>query len=83
MLGRSRAIRALEYASAFSRTIETMLFRRIRPMSFEVHSTTRPEPTIYDRIGLRADWDEQIVTIVAVSMGVLIVALVAVLMGMA
>ena len=52
-------------------------------MSLEVHSTTRPEPTIYDRIGLRADWGEQIVTIVAISMGVLIVVLIAVLMGMA
>ena len=52
-------------------------------MSLEVHSTTRPEPTIYDRIGLRADWGEQAVTIIAVSMGVLVVALIAVLMGMA
>ena len=83
MVGQPRAIRAPEYVSAFSRTIEVMLFRRIRPMPLEIHSTTRPEPTIYDRIGLRADWGEQVVTIIAVSMGVLVVALIAVLMGMA
>jgi hypothetical protein len=52
-------------------------------MSLEVDSTTPPEPAAYDYIGLRAGWGERAVTAVAVSMAVLIVAVIAVLMGMA
>jgi hypothetical protein len=87
ILGCTWAIRAPEYASAFSRTIEAMLFRRIRPMSKpmspEVRSATPAEPTGYESLRLRTNWSERIVTVVATSLGVLIVAMIAVLMGMA
>jgi hypothetical protein len=82
ILGRSRAIRAPEFASAFSRTFETMLLRRIRPMSPDIYSAPPAESTDYERVGLRAGWDERTVTVVAVSLAVLIVAVIAVLMGM-
>jgi hypothetical protein len=52
-------------------------------MSNDIHSATPPETAGYGHIGLRAEWSEQIVTIVAVSTAVLIVAIVAVCMGMA
>jgi hypothetical protein len=52
-------------------------------MSLEVQSANPPEPAAYDHIGLRANWGERAVTVVAVSMAVLIVAVIAVLMGMA
>lgn len=51
-------------------------------MSLDSHSATPDEPVAYESIGLRADWSERIVTVVATSIGVLIVALIAVLMGM-
>jgi len=51
-------------------------------MSLDSHSATPDEPAGYRVIGLPANWSERIVTGVAVSMAVLIVALVAVLMGM-
>lgn len=40
------------------------------------------EPGAYQNIGLRADWSERTVAAVATGLGVLIVALIAVLMGM-
>jgi hypothetical protein len=52
-------------------------------MSLDVHSTTPDEPATYNYIGLRAGWGERTITIAAVSIGVLIVAVIAVLMGMA
>jgi hypothetical protein len=52
------------------------------PLSSDAHSEAPPEPSAYDHIGLRADWGEQTVTVVAVSLAVLIVAVIAVLMGM-
>ena len=51
-------------------------------MSLDAHSATPDEPSGYRIVGLPADLSERIVTSVAVSMAVLIVALVAVLMGM-
>jgi hypothetical protein len=46
-------------------------------------AASAPEPGAYGHIGLRAaEWGEQTVTVVAVSMAVLIVAVIAVLMGM-
>ena len=50
-------------------------------MSLDHNSASSAEPAGYDH--LRARWGEHIVTVVAASLGVLIVALIAVLMGMA
>jgi uncharacterized membrane protein len=52
-------------------------------MSLESRSDATSEPAGYRHIGLRAEWSERTITVVAVSMAVLIVALIAVLMGMA
>lgn len=52
-------------------------------MSLEVDSTTPAEPTGYESLRLRINWSERIVTVIATSLGVLIVAMIAVLMGMA
>lgn len=55
-------------------------------MSLDIHSAHSADPTeppASDVIGLHPDWGERIVTIVAASIAVLIVALIAVLMGMA
>jgi hypothetical protein len=52
-------------------------------MSIDLHSASPAEPAGYKVIGLRANWSERIVTVVAVSIAVLIVAVIAVLMGMA
>lgn len=51
--------------------------------SVESHSDAAPESAGYQHIGLRAEWGERTVTVVAVSLAVLVVALIAVLMGMA
>jgi hypothetical protein len=52
-------------------------------MSLDVQSTTPSEPKAYGGLGFRADWGENVVTALAVGTGVLVVALVAVLMGLA
>ena len=52
-------------------------------MSFETHSETQPESAGYRHIGLRTQWSDGVVNLVAVCTGVLVVALIAVLMGMA
>ncbi|MBI4367263.1 MAG: hypothetical protein HY543_10630 [Deltaproteobacteria bacterium] len=52
-------------------------------MSLNFRSAKPAEPVGYDDIGLRANWDERIVVVSATCMAVLIVALIAVLMGMA
>ena len=51
-------------------------------MSLDFDFSTLVEPAGYRIAGMPANWSERIVTGVAVSMAVLIVALVAVLMGM-
>ena len=51
-------------------------------MSLDTHPTTPPDPSPYARLGFRADWSEQVVTVLAVGIGVLVVALIAVLMGL-
>jgi len=51
-------------------------------MLLDFESATPPKPASYRIIGMPVRWSEQIVTSVAISMAVLIVALVAVLMGM-
>ena len=50
-------------------------------MSLDIQSTGPSEPKAYG--GFRADWGENVVTALAVGTGVLVVALVAVLMGLA
>jgi hypothetical protein len=52
-------------------------------MSLDSHTALPAEPVAYDDIGLHPNWGERVVTVVATSIAVLIVALVAVLMGMA
>jgi hypothetical protein len=51
-------------------------------MSFDSHSTPA-ERSAYQDLGVRANLSEQVVTAIAVSLGVLVVALIAVLMGLA
>jgi hypothetical protein len=52
-------------------------------MSLDVQSATPSEPKAYGGLGFRADWSENVVTVLAVGTGVLVVVLVAVLMGLA
>ena len=55
-------------------------------MAFSTHSTSRvirARSSRRDRLGLHLNWGERIVTVVAASIAVLIVAIIAVLMGMA
>lgn len=51
-------------------------------MSLDSHSTSS-EPGAYQDLGARANLSEQVVTTIAISLGVLVVALIAVLMGLA
>jgi hypothetical protein len=53
------------------------------PASVESNSDAAREPAGYQHLGLRVEWGDRIITVVAVSMAVLVVALIAVLMGMA
>ena len=53
-------------------------------MAFSTHSTgASSEPLAGEPAGLHPNWSERIVTVVAASIAVLIVATIAVLMGMA
>ena len=52
-------------------------------MLLDSHSASPTEPAGYRHIGLRANWNERVVTVVAISIAVLIVAIFAVVMGMA
>jgi hypothetical protein len=53
-------------------------------MAFGTHSTSASsEPLAGETAGLHLNWGERIVTVVAASIAVLIVATIAVLMGMA
>ena len=54
-----------------------------KPTSAEMYSATSGEPGSYEILRLHANWSKGIVTIVALSMAVLIVAIIAVCMGMA
>jgi hypothetical protein len=53
------------------------------PLSRYFPSATPPGQTDNGRFGLRAEWAEQVGTLVAISTAVLMVAIVAVCMGMA
>jgi len=52
-------------------------------MSIDNNSTSPAETAGYRGIGLPAEWSERLITVVAISIAVVIVAVVAVLMGMA
>jgi hypothetical protein len=55
-------------------------------MAFHIHRTRpdAPNERAVDRLAaLYPDWSERLVTVVAASLGVLVVALIAVVMGMA
>ncbi len=52
-------------------------------MSLDFHNASPAEPVSYDEVGLHPQWGERIVTAVATSIAVVIVAVIAVLMGMA
>jgi hypothetical protein len=72
-----RAIRAPEFASACSCTIETMPSGA--PMTLNTLPDSAEEPLGFQEVDRR----EQLITILATSLGVMIVAAIAVLMGMA
>ena len=77
-----RAIRAPEFAFACSRTIETMPIQGA-PMSLDFHSTSPAQPAGYQEIGQHTNRRERLITMLATSLAVMIVAAIAVLMGMA
>jgi len=53
-------------------------------MTFRFHTALPSGKSLTDKmVGAQSDWSEQTVGVVAVSVGVMIVALIAVLMGMA
>ena len=52
-------------------------------MPLDNHPASPLEPVSYGDSGLHPGWSEHIVTMVAISIAVLIVAVIAVLMGMA
>jgi hypothetical protein len=80
----SRAIRAPEFAFACSRTIETMPFsKKGTPMSSEFHSASQAETANDEHADQHIDRHEQLITILAASLALTIVAAIAVLMGMA
>ena len=51
-------------------------------MSLDTHSTPA-QPGAYQDLGARANLSDQVVTAIAVGIGVMVVALIAVLMGLA
>ena len=52
-------------------------------MSLDFHTVSSAETVDRDDIGTHQDWRERAITVVATSIAVLIVAVIAVLMGMA
>jgi len=52
-------------------------------MSLDVRAAAVTKPPLTETIRLRANWGERIVTVVATTLAILVVATIAVLMGMA
>lgn len=52
-------------------------------MSLDFHSGSSDESIAFRGVGQQSDWNERLITVLATSLGVLIVAAIAVLMGMA
>jgi len=67
---------------ACSRTIEAMPFKGA-PMSLDFHSGSSEESAGFQEVRRQVGRQEQLITILATSLGVMIVAAIAVLMGMA
>ena len=79
-----RAIRAPEFALACSRTIEAMpLQERGAPLALNFRSILPADPVAQTEIKDTGALSEQAVTIAAASLAMLVVAAIAVLMGMA
>ena len=78
----ARAIRAPEFASAYSRTIETMPFKGA-PMSLDLFPSSPADSASFQEIQREIDRRERLVAVLATSLGVLTVVAIAVLMGMA
>ncbi|HET7911777.1 MAG TPA: hypothetical protein VFL49_07085 [Pseudolabrys sp.] len=75
-----RAIRAPEFAFACSRTIEAMPFKKGAPMALNFRSILPSGLTSQFGAAHADDWT---ITAAAASLGLLVVAAIAVLMGMA
>jgi hypothetical protein len=58
-----------------------MLSKGDSPMSFDFHAASSAPPAAYDDTEPHPNWGERIVTVFATSIAVLIVAAIAVLMG--
>jgi len=78
----ARAIRAPKFAFACSRTIDAMPFWG-SGMSFYSFQSLPAEPVSYQEIRRQIDRREKLIAVLAPSLGVLIVAAIAILMGMA
>ena len=78
-----RAIRAPEFALACSRTIEAMPFQRGAPLALNFRSILPADPVARQEINNSGALSEQLVTIGAASLALLVVAAIAVLMGLA
>ena len=76
-----RAIRAPEFALSCSCTIETMPSGA--PMTINVQPGSPEESIGFQEVARQVSRQEQLITILATSLGVMIVAAIAVLMGMA
>lgn len=75
-----RAIRAPEFASACSCTIETMPSGT--PMTLNTQPGSSEESIGFEEVSRQVERQEKLITILAISLGVMIVAAIAVLMGM-
>ena len=78
-----RAIRAPEFALACSRTIEAMPLQKGAPLAFDFRSILSTDPgvrLVFNDTGALSD---QLVMIGAASLALIVVAAIAILMGMA
>ena len=51
-------------------------------MSLDIRSASPVDPVVYDDIRLQPNWRERVIVVVAASLAVLTIAIIAVLMGM-
>jgi hypothetical protein len=78
-----RAIRAPEFALACSRTIEAMPLQKGAPVAFDFRSILSADPAVRQEINDTGAVSDQLVTVGAASLALLVVAAIAILMGMA
>jgi len=79
----ARAIRAPEFVLACSRTIGTMPLQKGAPLAFDFRSFLPADPVVHQEINDAGALSDQLVTIGAASLALVIVAAIAILMGMA